>query len=631
MPAFIILAVVGALLSGTVRAEAPASGVEEDAVLALETPARALRRFDGVLRIGYADSPGAGPAAAVMEPLAERLAHALRGAGENGSDVSVELRRYAEFDLQTAVVSHEADLFLVTSGYYVYLADMGAGVEWIAALKPPFASDPEKASAAVFVARADDGRFNQVSDLRTAIVAAAGQASFDGWIAALDEVANVSQYPKNFFGKTIFLGSSGLPVAEAVLGGNADAGIMRACELETLTAAGLLKPGSLRVVGEKPSDGFACRRSTELYPGPALAAQTYVPERIRHRIAAAVYSMPAADSGHRWTLANDYRAVRRVAGKVAYAPTSRASDAKFSAVEERYKYALVIGFLILAASVLYSVSVSKIVARRTKALVKVIDEKDALEDHARRDRERLSQLERAGIVSELSSMIAHELRQPVASLINYADGLSLYLGGKGHDPVIDEATREIGRQAERVSSIVERVRRYARQKEGLQREIDFCAVVKSAYSTFRSGSASSSVRVSADLVDAAPVEGDPLELELLVVNTLKNALHALLEARVEHGEIKLRLKADLAAADNPRWVLEVEDNGPKLDDEKFAELAHPVTSDKLEGLGLGLSICRVIAERHRGRLAFRRAQPHGLVVSLSLPQAKPAQPQEEPL
>lgn len=128
MPAFIILAVVAALLSGTVRAEAPASGVEEDAVLALETPARVLRRFDGVLRIGYADSPGAGPAAAVMEPLAERLAHALRGAGENGSDVSVELRRYAEFDLQTAVVSHEADLFLVTSGYYVYLADMGAGV-----------------------------------------------------------------------------------------------------------------------------------------------------------------------------------------------------------------------------------------------------------------------------------------------------------------------------------------------------------------------------------------------------------------------------------------------------------------------------------------------------------------------
>ena len=254
--------------------------------------------------------------------------------------------------------------------------------------------------------------YNQVSDLRTAFVAAAGMASFDGWITALDEVANVSQYPKNFFGKTTFLGASGLSVARAVLERDADVGILRVCELETLTAAGLVEPGSLRVVGEKPQQGLACVSSTELFPGLALAAQTYVPEDVRRRIAAAVYSMPVPESGYRWTLANDYRNVRRVAEKFAYAPTNKASDARFSVVEERYKYALVLGFLILAASMLYSVSVSKIVARRTKALVKVIDEKDVLEDNARRDRERLSQLERAGIVSELSSMIAHELRQP---------------------------------------------------------------------------------------------------------------------------------------------------------------------------------------------------------------------------
>lgn len=590
-----MLALLAALLLSTARAATPEAGVQEDASIAIETPAKVVRHFDGSLRIGYADPLDLGQGSSFMESLAARLEESLRGAGKGGADVSVTLHKYAPFDLQTAVVSHEVDLFLVTSGYYIYLSDMGAGVEWISTLKPPQATDPERA---------------------------AGMASFDGWITALDEVANVSQYPKNFFGKTTFLGASGLSVARAVLERDADVGILRVCELETLTAAGLVEPGSLRVVGEKPQQGLACVSSTELFPGLALAAQTYVPEDVRRRIAAAVYSMPVPESGYRWTLANDYRNVRRVAEKFAYAPTNKASDARFSVVEERYKYALVLGFLILAASMLYSVSVSKIVARRTKALVKVIDEKDALEDHARRDRERLSQLERAGIVSELSSMIAHELRQPVASLINYADGLSLYLGGKGHDPVIDEATREIGRQAERVSSIVERVRSYARQKEGLQREIDFCAVVKSAYSTFRSGAASSSVRVSADLVDAAPVEGDPLELELFVVNTLKNALHALQSGSVEHPEIRLRLKADLSVENNPCWVLEVEDNGLPLDDKKFAELSHPVTSEKFEGLGLGLSICRVIAERHRGRLTFRRAEPRGLVVSLSLPQVR---------
>lgn len=596
-----MLALLAALLLSTARAATPEAGVQEDASIAIETPAKVVRHFDGSLRIGYADPLDLGQGASFMEPLAARLEESLRGAGKGGADVSVTLHKYAPFDLQTAVVSHEVDLFLVTSGYYIYLSDMGAGVEWISTLKLPQATDPERATGSVFVVRADDTRYNQVSDLRTAFVAAAGMASFDGWITALDEVANVSQYPKNFFGKTTFLGASGLPVAR------------------------LVEPGSLRVVGEKSQQGLACVSSTELFPGLALAAQTYVPEDVRRRIAAAVYSMPVPESGYRWTLANDYRNVRRVAEKFAYAPTNKASDARFSVVEERYKYALVLGFLILAASMLYSVSVSKIVARRTKALVKVIDEKDVLEDNARRDRERLSQLERAGIVSELSSMIAHELRQPVASLINYADGLSLYLGGKGHDPVIDEATREIGRQAERVSSIVERVRNYARQKEGLQREIDFCAVVKSAYSTFRSGAASSSVRVSADLVDAAPIEGDPLELELFVVNTLKNAFHALQSGGVEHPEIRLRLKADLGVENNPRWVLEVEDNGLPLDDKKFAELSHPVTSEKFEGLGLGLSICRVIAERHRGRLTFRRAEPQGLVVSLSLPQVRTAE------
>lgn len=624
-PFFLPAVLAAVFLSSSASADLAVPGVEEDAsVTTPEAPPKPSRQFKGVLRIGYADPLGLGHSDAFIQETAEAIEASLKGAGPEGRDVKVELKKYSELDLQLAVVNHETDLSLISSGYYIYLSDLGAGVEWLSTLKTPQAPNPEKAAGAVFVVRHDDARYNLISDLRTAFVAASSMASFDGWTVALNEVANVTQYPRNFFGKTTFLGETGLPIAEAVLKGTVDVGVMRVCELEHLTAAGMLKPGSLRIVGEKPSEDFACRRSTELFPGRVLAAQTHVPEELRRRIAGVLYTMPSAESGYGWSLANDYRAVRRVVERFTYSPTSETSNAKFSVVEERYKYALVIGLLILIASMLYSVSVSKIVARRTKDLVKVIDEKDALEDHAKRDRERLSQLERAGIVSELSSMLAHELRQPVASLINYADGLSLYLGGKGHDPVIDEATREIGRQAERVSSIVERVRRYAKQKEGLQREIDFCAVVKSAYSTFRSGSASSAVRVSADLVASAPIEGDPLELELLVVNTLKNALHALQKGNIERGEIKLRLKADLSVEKDPRWVLEVEDNGQPLDDKTFAELSHPVTSEKFEGLGLGLSICRVIAERHRGRFTFRRAEPQGLIVSLSLPQITPA-------
>lgn len=63
----------------------------------------------------------------------------------------------------------------------------------------------------------------------------------------------------------------------------------------------------------------------------------------------------------------------------------------------------------------------------------------------------------------------------------------------------------------------------------------------------------------------------------------------------------------------------MEDDGPTLSDEKFRDLSQPVTSDKFEGLGLGLSICRVIAERHRARLGFVRQPGRGLVVRLVMP------------
>lgn len=150
-----MLALLAALLLSTARAATPEAGVQEDASIAIETPAKVVRHFDGSLRIGYADPLDLGQGSSFMESLAARLEESLRGAGKGGADVSVTLHKYAPFDLQTAVVSHEVDLFLVTSGYYIYLSDMGAGVEWISTLKPPQATDPERAAGSVFVVRAD--------------------------------------------------------------------------------------------------------------------------------------------------------------------------------------------------------------------------------------------------------------------------------------------------------------------------------------------------------------------------------------------------------------------------------------------------------------------------------------------
>ena len=407
-----------------------------------------------------------------------------------------------------------------------------------------------------------------------------------------------------------------MPIVEAVLNKEVDFGILRTCEIEALVSRGLVAPNTLKVIGKKPEDVFACLRSSDLYPDLIFAAQADLSPDIKRRVAAALLSMPTTESGYGWTLGANLSETRHLVERLGFSPTVRTTGS--SVIIDRYKYALLIGVLLLLAAVFYSFAVSRTVARRTKKLVEVIDEKSELEKTARIDRERLSQLERAGFVSEISSMIAHELRQPVASLINYADGLSLYLGGRGKDPVIDEATREITKQAERVASIVDRVRAYAKNREKAHQSVDLCDIVKHAFGSFRSGSDLTGVRILSSLPPEAFVSGDALELELLVVNCLKNALSAIRKNPDSKGEIHISLTSE-SSTTAAFWRLKVQDNGPAVSDEQFRTLARPVASEKIEGLGLGLSISRTIAERHAARLEFSRNQPGGLAVSFCIP------------
>lgn len=535
---------------------------------------------------------------------------------------ALDVRYLNEDELIAAVMNRELDLYTVSSGFFSYLTATGSGASLLARLKLPQAQSPEAEVGAVFIVRAGDERFSKLEDLRTARVVSASPQSFGGWIAALGEIANITKYPKNFFGKVDFAGGDERLIVDKVLSKSYDVGVLRACELEQLIASGAVAPSAIRVVGEKNRPELSCKVSTALWPGPVFAARSGLPADLKRRAAVALLTMPP-EAGYAWTVGNLSAELDNLTRLLGVVPDGGAKHAS-SAALDRYKYALLIGILLLGAACFYSVAVSQVVARRTKELTNVIHEKTELEKHAKDDRERLSQLERAGIVAELSSMIAHELRQPVSALVNYSDGLALYLSGQKDDPVIGEATRGIASQAERISSIVERVRAYAKGSANVHQTVDLGAVAKRAFMTVRSGSDLTGVRFSADLIDGAWVKGDPLELELLVVNLIKNSLQSIRKNDERRGAIHIAIAPHAEERGETvaeQWMLTVVDDGPKIDDATFAELSHPVTSEKLEGLGLGLSICRVIAERHVGRLLFRRMTPKGLAAKLLLPKA----------
>ena len=87
--------------------------------------------------------------------------------------------------------------------------------------------------------------------------------------------------------------------------------------------------------------------------------------------------MPVSESGYGWTVGANLSETSHLVERLGYSPTVRMTGS--SVMIDRYKYALLIGVLLLAAAVLYSFAVSRTVARRTKKLVEVIDEKSELE------------------------------------------------------------------------------------------------------------------------------------------------------------------------------------------------------------------------------------------------------------
>ena len=211
-------------------------------------------------------------------------------------------------------------------------------------------------------------------------------------------------------------------------------------------------------------------------------------------------------------------------------------------------------------------------------------------------------------------MIAHELKQPLGALINYAAVIRMRAKREGdHDPIAERAAEGIGREARRAADIVDAVRDYARREKRPMEKVDLARAAERAAESARryagrGASGAAEVSITVDLHEAAPafVSGRPLELELLVVNLLKNAVDAAKTAEIP-GRVHLALSAG-----EDEIHLSVEDNGPKLSEANLERLREAGSSMKAEGLGLGLSIVRGIADEHGAKLSFRPLEPQGL-------------------
>lgn len=517
--------------------------------------------------------------------------------------------------LTTAIRSGQLDFFISDVDYFT-IEEGFSFVESLASLWPSDSESPQNATASVIVARkVGDGPAPALHDLATRKIVAVSPDSLSGWLAAAVELKKHHVFINDDpMANMSFTDGNVLKVFSTM---NADPkviGILPACELEHMSEKGDIRLRDYWVIGEKTGDGLRCVHSTALYPSWVFAATSSTKPAVRKAITTALFTMDGKKLGAEWSMPVSNRPIYDLFYTLKMGPYRDLAQWSLRRFVENNAQVLAFISLGLFMILTYAGTLSVLVRRRTKLLRKALAERDEADKEMQASRQHIENLERTGLVGQMSTVIAHELKQPLGAVSNYANSLLRRLKrGDFDEERFEMALTEIVEQTARASQIVERVRSYAKHDYPPRKVDDISAIIDSAIQTFRR-SRNTKAAVVVRMRPKSLAEVDAWEIELAILNLLKNAADALVPVQSP------RIDVILEQADENHWRLTVGDNGPYLSDEQLARFFKPLQTSKGEaGMGLGLSIVANIAERHAGNITVSRNGERGVKFTIIFP------------
>lgn len=565
-----------------------------------------------VIRLGVITTTEPGFAATTVTPVVSEM-EKLRP-----QDV-VHVVQIAEHDLLHDIERERPDLLICSAWCFLnVLSDIGAHP--VATRKTDRAASAVASIGAALVVRSDRTDLRTLEDLHGKKAAATLPHSVDGYPAVRLMLREKGFSDEKFFSSVNFLTFTVPDVLSAVLSGDADVSILPACALERAQEEGLVEPGLLRVVGLPPDGALACSRSTDLYPDITAGILPWTPNELSRDFLTALLESGHAD-GYEWVATSDLRSVSNLYQELHLGRWAVLDDTSLSGLWKRYGRYAVFALLLVLLLIANEYRLKRLVEHRTAALTKTLREKELLARKEEAARERLASLERMGAISQLCAMIAHELKQPMGAVLNFLAVLRMRCGESiKDDPVAQRAMEGAQNEARRMAEIVDRVRGYAKRQRRTPEPVDLARTIDEALSHLKPGPKTT---VRREVAPNVFVAGDPLELELLVLNLVKNAVQALDAA--EGGTVTVTL----ARTDEFGAVLRVTDDGPTLSDEIFAKLLKVSESVKEGGLGLGLAIVRNIVDEHGATLTIERLPERGLAVTVRFDTLNPNDPADK--
>ena len=246
-----------------------------------------------------------------------------------------------------------------------------------------------------------------------------------------------------------------------------------------------------------------------------------------------------------------------------------------------------------------------------------ITERIEAAESIRQHRDQLAHVARLSTMGEMAAGLAHELRQPLTSISNYAHGYMQRIEKKEVDlSSMAEVAGRIADQADRAGQIIQKLRDFAKKGEPEYSAVQINDLVRDAARILEHESVRTGVSIQLQLDSTLPtIYADGIQIEQVILNLLRNGIEACTATAVD-SQVTITSQID-AATD--QLLISVADTGGGANAHQLDHMFDPFFTTKSTGMGMGLNISQTIVEAHDGRLWAEANDTGGLTVFMSLP------------
>ncbi|MCU8069309.1 MULTISPECIES: sensor histidine kinase [Shewanella] len=536
-------------------------------------------------------------------------------------------------ELAKGVETQGLDFVITNPGQSVLLARQYS-LTWLATLRSPLNNGAAMQVGSALVVRADSP-YQTLADLKGRRLGIVSKNAFGGYLTLVYEAQLKGIDLPRFVGEIIPLG---FPLDNLLYQLDnkktsterhqpLDAAVVPVCQLEQMQTEGLINIAHYRVLDNQAPVGFNCQVSTHLYPNWSMAKTNRASQSLAKSVTQALLALPedhlaakSADSAG-WTTAVSQLAIDQLLKDLDMHPLQAPWwQRAWQWIKLHQQWAwLVLGILVLLN--VYHFWLEYRFSRRGRELINTqrqLNENRALLEHA----------QRIAIAGELGASLSHELNQPLAAIGHYCHGAEVRLQRGTSPEELQSVLTLIQQEVTRADSIISRLRNLLKKRPVSKQPLYLHELVNDTVPLLAYEFEQHQINLAVNVNGEPYLQSlDEVGMQQLLLNLLKNAFDACvqrLELESSGTEQSITQKPYTPTIDiDLRYqectlLLTVTDNGTGLTEETSL-LMQAFYSTKSEGLGLGLVICRDIAESHGGTFSLESAMGGGCQAQVAIP------------